>query len=154
MSTRTVELLRGKETVLSVHKGAHDDASPSYIVLNCATDVNYGGQVETLTANCYGGVEKISSGNTPDYTISVNGVAKEYLTANVAANVSSKELEGWFQTGVVKIYKLARPHEGDTVRTFKATITAYSENGSSNGLTNYSITLTPLTMPALSTVPA
>jgi hypothetical protein len=150
MSARTVDTVKGIETTLAVDKADND----TFVIVKCATDINYGGDKEMLTANCYGGKEMHPSGDDPSFTLSLNGVVKEYATADEAANVSSSDLEDWWLATALKTFKYARPHVGDRVRTFDGYVTAYSEQGSANGLQTYSATITPLKKPVITAVPA
>lgn len=147
---RPVETVRGSETVLAVDKADND----TFVVIGCATDINYSGDKELLTANCYSGKELLPSGDDPAYTISINGNVKQYTTDNQATNVGSSDLEAWFNSGALKTFKLARPFIGDAVRTFDGFVTSYGESGSVNGLQTYTATITPLKKPVLTTVTA
>jgi hypothetical protein len=145
MSVRAVETVKGIETTLAVDKADNE----TFIVIKCATDINYSGDKEMLTANCYGGKEMMPSGDDPSFTITINGIVKEYDEANEATNVSGNDLEDWWLSGALKKFKYGRPHVGDRIRSFSGFVSAFGESGTSNGLQTYSATVTPLKKPVI-----
>lgn len=145
MAARTVDTVRGSETTLAVDK-ADDD---TFVIIKCATDINYSGDRETLTAQCYGGTETLVSGADPTFTISLNGVVKEYATADDATNVSANDLEDWWLSGVIKDFKYGRPFTGDRIRSFQGFVSSFGEAGTANGLQTYNATITPLKKPTI-----
>lgn len=147
MAARPVETVRGNETTLAVDKADNE----TFVIIKCATDINYSGDRETLTAQCYGGTENLVSGVDPTFTISLNGVVKEYATADQATNVSANDLEDWWLAGTIKDFKYGRPFTGDRVRTFQGFVSSFGEAGTANGLQTYNATITPLKKPVVST---
>lgn len=150
MSVRAVATVRGIETVLSVDKADND----TFVVIGCATQINWTSNIAMLEANCYSGKEMLPSGDNAVKSINITGVVKEYATADVATNVSSYELELWHDSGALKSFKYARPHVGDVVREFDGFVTEYSEEGAPNGLQTYAATITPQKKGTLTEVPA
>lgn len=150
MSTRKQQIVLGRETVVSVNKGTEE--TPNFVIVKCATDINYSSSKETLTVNCYDGQTVLPSGNTAVASITLNGVVKEYTSANQDANVSAREFEEWHQQDKRLEIMYARPHEGDTVRSGIAYVTDVSESGNSTDAQTYSVTLSFETQPTLSTV--
>lgn len=139
MSVRAVETVRGIETTIAVDKADND----TFVVIGCATEINWTSDKAMLEANCYAGKEMLPSGDDAVKSMTINGVVKEYSTANSAANVSSYELELWHNEGTLKKFKYARPNVDDVVRGFEGFITQYSEAGTANGLQTYTATITP-----------
>ena len=150
MSTRAVDTVRGIETTLAVDKADND----TFVVIKCATQINWSSDKAMLEANCYGGKEMLPSGDDAVKSMTINGQVKEYSTADLATNVSSYEIETWHNAGTLKKWKYARPHEGDTVREFEGFVTNYTEEGSPNGLQTYTATITPRTKGTLTKVTA
>lgn len=149
MAERIVSTVRGNETTLAVDKADND----TFVVIKCATDINMSSELETLEANCYGGNEKLVSGNDPIPAFTINGIVKEYPTAEDAANVSGNDLEDWHRSKLPKMFKYARTMTGDRVREFEGFVSAYGEAGTANGLQTYSATITALKMPTITTAP-
>ncbi len=143
MSVRTVELVTGREFSISIEK------TGSPIIIGCASNINYSGQKEVLTANCQTGRKKLPSGDDPDYTITVDGFVHIYLTANVAANISAKEIETFMQGGTQINWSYKAPHVGDPIRSGTGYITAFSQSSPVEGLATYNFTITPFAMPTI-----
>ncbi|SDE82630.1 hypothetical protein SAMN04487996_107107 [Dyadobacter soli] len=139
-TARTVSTVRGNETTMAVDK-ADDD---NFVVIKCATDINMSSELEQLEANCYGGNEILISGNDPIPAFTLNGIVKEYPTAEKAANVSGNDLEDWHLSKEPKEFKYARGMTGDRVRSFTGFVSAYGEAGTANGLQTYSATISAM----------
>lgn len=150
MSTRATETVKGIETTLAVDKAGGE--TPAYIVIGCATDINYTSDIELLTANCYAGKEMHPSGDDAVKSFTLNGIVKEYDSTNEPLNVSAADLEAWHDAKTLKKFKYARPHVGDTVRSFDGYVTAYSESGTTNGFQTYTATVTPKSKPVVTVV--
>lgn len=140
MPARELSTVRGNETTMAVDKADNDN----FVVIKCATDINMSSELEQLEANCYGGNEILISGNDPIPAFTLNGIVKEYPTAEKATNVSGNDLEDWHLTKVVKDFKYARGMTGDRVRSFKGFVSAYGEAGTANGLQTYSATISAM----------
>lgn len=148
MSVRAVELVTGKEFSIAIKK------SGSPVIIGCASNINYSGQKEVLTANCQNGRKKIPSGDDPDYTITVDGFVHIYLSANEAANMSATEIEIFMQTGAEIEWTYKAPHVGDPIRSGTGFITAFSQSTPVEGLATYNFTITPFAMPTITEVAA
>lgn len=141
-----------KEVNLFVDKVSGE--TPAYVMIGCGTSKDYGGSRNTVTLNCDAGKIRLPDGDDPEYDVQFTGFVFEYASANVAANVSAKEMEQWFQSGVVKKWKLAGKFDGDTVRSFEASIASFRESGSNGEARTYSISLMIKAMPTLTTQPS
>jgi hypothetical protein len=148
MSTRSEELVTGRQFYLQVQKSI--SGTPTFVTVGCANSVDYGGQSEILTANCYNGKTKIVSGDDPDYSVTLQGFYFIYATANVNANISAKEFEELFQAKTRTLFKLASPHTGDPVRSFGGYINDFKLTGEVNGLVTYSVGIMVDGVPVLS----
>ena len=146
MSARTVELVTGKEFSIAIKKSA------AFVILGCASNVDYSGQKEVLTANCQSGKKQIPSGDDPTYTVAVTGFYMVYLSANAAANISATEIEAFMQASTEIDWKITGPHTGDPSRTGKGFITNFSFGAPVEGLATYNFTITPFEMPVLGVV--
>lgn len=148
MSTRSVELATGKEFSIAISKGG--PGSP--VILGCASNIDYQGQKEVLTANCQSGKKKIPSGDDPDYTITVNGFYMIYTGANAATNVSATEIEEYLQSGESFDWIYKAPHVGDPTRSGEGFISSFGMGTPVEGLPTYNFVITPYEMPVIGTV--
>lgn len=146
MSVRSVALATGKEFSIAISKGA------SPIILGCASNIDYQGQKEVLTANCQSGKKKIPSGDDPDYTVTVNGFYMIYPSGEVAANVSATEIETYLQSGDSFDWIYAGPHVGDPKRSGEGFISSFQMGTPVEGLATYNFVITPYEMPTLGVV--
>lgn len=148
MSTRTIDLATGREFSFSIEK------SGSPIIIGCASNVDYQGQKEVLTANCQSGKKKIVSGDDPDYTITVTGFVQIYSGAAIASNVSSTEIETYMQNGTEVTWSYKGPHVGDPKRDGTGFISSFTMGTPVEGLATYNFVLTPFEMPVITAVSA
>lgn len=146
MSVRTIELAAGKEFYLTVEK------SGSPVVVGCASNIDYSGQKEVLTANCQSGKLQIPSGDDPTYTITVNGFYMVYTSAHQAANVSATEIEGYMQASQEIEWSFRGPHVGDPIRSGTGFITNFQIGAPVEGFATYNFTITPFEMPVITAV--
>lgn len=135
----------GREFSISIEK------SGTPIIIGCASNVDYQGQKEVLTANCQSGKKKIVSGDDPDYTITVTGFVQIYSGAQIATNISSTEIETFMQNGTEINWKYAGPHTGDPVRSGTGFISSYTMGTPVEGLATYNFVITPFEMPEITT---
>lgn len=152
MAARPNEAVMAKEVNLFVDKVGGE--TPAYVMIGCGNSKDYGGSRNTVTLNCDAGKQRLPDGEDPEYDVQLTGFVFEYASGNVAANVSAKEMEQWFQSGVVKKWRLAGKFDGDTVRTFDASITSFRISGSNGEAQTYSISLLIKQMPTLTTQPS
>lgn len=148
MSVRNVELATGREFSLSIEKAG------SPVILGCASNVDYSGQKEVLTANCQSGKKQIPSGDNPTYTLAVTGFYHIYKTANQAANISATEIETYMQLGTQINWVFKGPHVGDPIRTGTGFVTTFGFGTPVEGLVTYNFTITPFDMPVITAVVA
>ena len=148
MSARTVELVTGKEFSLAIEKAG------SPVILGCASNIDYSGQLEVLTANCQSGKKQIPSGDDPTYTLTVTGFYHVYLAANVAANISATEIEVYMQNKTEIEWTYKGPHVGDPIRSGTGFITQFQMGTPVDNLATYNFTITPFEMPVITAVAA
>jgi hypothetical protein len=147
MSVRAVELATGREFSLSIQKAG------SPVILGCASNVDYSGQKEVLTANCQSGKKQIPAGDDPTYTLAVTGFYHIYSAATQAANISATEIELFMQTSTLISWVFKGPHVGDPVRTGTGYVTQFGFGTPVEGLVTYNFTITPFAMPVITTNP-
>lgn len=148
MSVRSVEMATGREFALSIEKAG------SPIIIGCASNVDYSGQLEVLTGNCQSGKKQIPSGDDPTYTVAVTGFYHIYKTANVATNISATEIEKYMQLKTEIVWTYKGPHVGDPIRSGTGFITQFGMGTPVEGLATYNFTITPFEMPDIDGVVA
>lgn len=148
MSVRTIELAAGKEFYLTIEKAGDP------VVVGCASNIDYSGQKEVLTANCQSGKLQIPSGDDPTYTITVNGFYMIYTTEHAPDNVSATEIEIHMQNSQEIEWTFRGPHVGDPIRSGTGFITNFQIGAPVEGFATYNFTITPFAMPVITTVAA
>lgn len=141
MSTRTTEIITGKEISLAIQKSIGDPATPTYVPVGCGNSVDYSSAKEILTANCFSGRRKVPSGNDPDKTITLQGFYFKYEDEDADDNISADEMEAWHDSSTLLNIKLGFPHTGDPVRSFSGYITEFSFAGETDGLVTYNVNI-------------
>lgn len=147
MSVRTTEATLGRDFVLSIKKITD-------IIVGCANNITYTGQKEVLTGNCQKGKIQMPSGDDPTYSIQVSGIVFIYASANVAANVSSTEIEQYMQDSNEIEWIFRGKHVDDPKRSGKGYVTNFELAAPVDGFATYNFTITPFEMPTLGTVTA
>lgn len=141
-TARVQEAVLAKEVNFFVNKGTI--ATPNWVMVGCGNSKDYGLANEMITLNCDSGKRKFPSGEEPEFDFQLSGFVFEYATANKATNVSATEFETWASAvpQVLRQYRLAGKHIGDTVRTFNAYIATFRETGSNGEARTYTIGFT------------
>jgi len=132
MAARTEEVVLGNETVIAVDKVSTEE-STTFTVIACATSLEWNSSVDTNDVVCYGGEKVLPSGRKPKAQATLSGIVKEYASADIASNVSIRDLYGWHKDKKRLKFAIQRPFDGDAIKTAWGYITQVGEQGSAEG---------------------